>query len=410
MLIQSLLDDYKAKLGLLFILTMCLRVIAIFIYAWNDGLQFEYAQIAANIVAGYGYSWDWFGQQPLQPSAAFPPVYAYFIAFFIALFDNPAPIILIAQAMINSLGIIPAYLIGKHLGNKSVGLICAIIYAFLPEMIYSNTKMVTEPIAGTLTLVAIYSYLKIKDTVRPYWSYLILGVYIGLLSLLNASLLLLLPAFIIGLYYKASAKKNLLKAALLLSIGAIIAISPWIIRNYAVLGKPVFRTTLGYNLWRGNYPGASGTGRVDPNNKDVIVLNKEYYNYIKTNHPQKEIEIDSFFTAEAVKFIKARPLRFAGITLKRAVYFITIDPTHPLTKNVFYLGGYLFLLIFGIWGGIILNRRNKLDLAFILMPLFHLLLYSPVMILPRYRMILIWVLIILSSVSIEALLSKLKSR
>ncbi len=411
MQVRYIFSNIRINLTILFILALILRVIVIYMYAWHTGLHFEYAQIASNIVSGNGYSWDWFGQKPLQPSAAFNPIYTYFLAFFIAIFDSPARVILIAQAIINAFCVFPAYWIGRHLNNRATGLICAVIFAVLPEIVYASTSMVTESISNTLVLAAIYFYLKLKDTVK-YKSYsrhyLLFGAYIGFLALVNSSLLLLLPAFIIGFYFVGGYKKNFLKIVFLLSVGSILVITPWIIRNYVYLGKPVIRTTFGYNLWRGNYPGASGTGRVDPQNKDVIVLNEDYYKYLKTNVPDSEIGMDSFFTAEAINFIKEEPLRFIKLTLLRVLYFVTYDPTHPLTKNIFYLGGYIFILVFGVWGGILLKKLKRLDLAFVFIPFFHLILYSLVMVLPRYRMILVWILMIFSSIAIADLLSKLK--
>lgn len=263
--------------------------------------------------------------------------------------------------------------------------------------------MVSESIVAIPFLLAVYLYLIIKTNLHsPKTACRLfgLGLFTGVMALINASLLLMVFAFWIGILASRVGSKTVIKATLALGFGLIIAISPWLLRNYMVLGKPVFRTTMGYNLWRGNYPGASGTGRVDPENKDVIVLNKEYHDYLTDNQPAREIDLDSFYTAEACKFIKAEPWRFAKLTLLRAIYFVTIDPTHPLAKNMFYLGGYLFLLIFGVWGTIILWRRKIFDVALILMPLFQLFLYTPVMVLPRYRMVLVWILIVLASIPI----------
>lgn len=53
-------------------MALMIRLIVIYIYAWNIGLHFEFAEIAENIVLGHGYSWNWDGMVPLQPTAAFP--------------------------------------------------------------------------------------------------------------------------------------------------------------------------------------------------------------------------------------------------------------------------------------------------------------------------------------------------
>jgi hypothetical protein len=164
----------------------------------------------------------------------------------------------------------------------------------------------------------------------------------------------------------------------------------------------------GFNLWRGNHPGATGTPRIDPDNVIESALDPKYRKYIEENHPQTELELDKFYYDEAVRFIKDNPGEFAWLTVKRILYFITFDPTHPLTRNVVYLGGHLFLLVFGFWGAILLRRNNRLDNIFIILPLVALFFYAPVIMLPRYRLFFTMVLLWLSSVPIASVLLKSK--
>jgi hypothetical protein len=63
-------------------------------------------------------------------------------------------------------------------------------------------------------------------------------------------------------------------------------------------------------------------------------------------------------------------------------------------------------LVFGIWGGILLQKRKRLDLALILAPLIFMAFYVPVIMLPRYRMMLVWMLLIFASVSVTSLLQR----
>jgi len=137
-------------------------------------------------------------------------------------------------------------------------------------------------------------------------------------------------------------------------------------------------------------------------------LDPEYKNYIELNHPNTEVGIDKFYLDEAMKFIKADPGRYARLTLKRIFYFLVFDPTHPLTTNFVYIGGYIFAVIFGIWGAIILGKTGKFDSIFIFIPIVFLIFYAPVIILPRYRLTVVMMLVSLSGVSLTKLLSKAK--
>jgi len=399
-----------AILGLIFVGALVFRIGIIYLYAWNTGLHYEYAEIAKNIIDGHGYSWGWYGSVPLQPSAAFEPLYTYFLAFFMAILGEPARFIYFSQVILNALGIYAAYLLGKHLGDKNGGLMAAGLYAFFPEIASAPTRMVPEAIISGPVLLVFYLFLKMKSellnhviTKRFLW----LGIFIGLLALMKASMLLLYIALVLSLLVSGFKRTPVMKAIMLLSLGVALAVSPWLIRNYIIMGKPVFRTTYGFNLWRGNYPGASGTGRLLPGATREILPSDGYFNLIERNQPHTEIEIDEFLTREAVRLIKQDPIRFCTLTAKRIFYFLTFDPSHPLTRNAIYLGGYIFAVVFGLWGAVILIKQKGLDISFILAPLLHLFLYAPVMILPRYRMILVWLLVCLASIPIARVVVRL---
>ncbi|MCP4583965.1 MAG: glycosyltransferase family 39 protein [candidate division Zixibacteria bacterium] len=402
--------DYRIILGYIFCLALALRFAIFYFWAWDTGPHYEYVEIARYIVAGYGHWWDWFGSVSPQPSAAFVPLYSYFLAFFIALTNDPARWIYFAQVLLNALGVYAFFLLGKHWGGKKIGLVAAGLYAMFPEIAFMPTRMVPEAIIVGPVILTVYLYLKIKSGIanRPqYRSFFWLGVFIGFLSLMKGSLVFLFLGCFLGLLPCGLKKMPVRRGLLFLSLGFLIAISPWIIRNTIVLGQPVFRTTYGYNLWRGNYPGASGTGRLHPGDTREVMPDDEYFDYINRNQPEAEIEIDRFFTDEALRFIKQDPGNFIMLSLKRSLYFITYDPTHPLARNWTYLGGYVFAVIFGLWGAILLKRQKRFDMLFIAVPLLHLILYAPVMVLPRYRVILVWFLVSLASVSIALIMSRL---
>lgn len=397
----------------IFILGFLVRLVIVRLISWDWPLHYEAFDIAKNIVAGYGYSWDWYGTIPLQPTAAFAPLYPYFIAFIMALFEHPARIVYITQAVLNAAAIFPAFYIGNHLAGRKAGLMAAALWAIYPEIAYQPTKIAAEAVMGAPALLAIYLYLKQKTDLNHRLSsigFLSLGLLLGATVLIKANAMILAIALMAGLLFGSAARTYRLKAAMLLCLGLLLAISPWLIRNMLVLNEPVIRTMYGYNLWRGNHPGATGTARLDTGQHSEAFLSVEYLDYIERNRPDKEAEVDRFYFEEAVKFIKEDPGGFARLTLRRIVYFLTLDPTHPLTRNIFYMGGYIIILILGISGAIILLTRKRFDIVFLLVPLFYLLFYAPVMILPRYRLGLVWVLILTSAVTLDAIYDWLFAR
>jgi len=406
---KRLLDKNWQILALIYVIAVIARITIVCLYSWNTGLHFETVQIARYLINGYGYSWDWYKMIPPQPTAILAPLYTYFIALFMMIFDEPARYIYIVQAVLNSLVIIPGYFLGKYYGGTKNGLILAIILGVFPEITYMPVKMVAEVISIVMVFLGIYLYLKYKDDLianHKTTGFIWLGILLGIATLIKDNSAFIFLACFIGLLFIRINYKIWLKAAFLFGLAFTLTISPWLVRNYIVFDKPVFRTMYGFNLWRGNHPCATGTGRLANGFGSETCLDQKYLDYIEKNHPSTELGIDKFYKDEAIKFIKADKMRYAELTLKRLFYFIVIDPTHPLTKSFVYISGYIFTMVFGIWGGIILYRRKKLDRIYILLPILFIIAYVPVIIIPRYRLILIWLLLILSSISITGILSR----
>jgi len=400
-----------AILGLIFIGALIFRICIIYVFAWNTGLYYEYAEIARNIVDGYGYSWNWYKMIPTQPTAILTPLYTYFLALFIYLFDEPAKCIYVVQSLLNALVIIPGYFIGRLLGQTKNGIVLAFLVGIFPEIAFMPSRMAAETITIVLVFYSIYLYLKYKNLLLSEGKiagFIVLGVVLGLTTLAKANTAFVFLACFVGLLFISTKKSIWLKAAFVLGLTFTITLSPWLIRNYLVFDKPVFRTMYGFNLWRGNHPGASGTGRLNSGQISEASLDPDYQKYIDDNHPGTELEIDKFYQDEAMKFIREDPNRYIWLTTKRMAYFLIIDPTHPLTRNALYIGGYLFVVIFGIWGGIILKRRKQFDRFYFLAPAIAMIFYIPVIILPRYRLILIWILLILASVALTNIITRIK--
>jgi len=407
----KLYNKVRFNLFIIYIWAVLFRLLLVYLFSWNRGLHFESAQIAKYVFNGYGYWWDWYKMIPPQPTAILTPLYTYFLALFMYLFDEPAKYIYIAQALLNALIIVLGYLLGKILGGAKNGLILALLVAVYPEIAFMPARMVAETVTIVLVFYSIYLYLKYKTlllTEGKVVGFVTLGVILGITTLAKENTAFVFLACFAGLLFINTKKTSWLKAAFILGLSFTVTLSPWLIRNYMVFHKPVFRTMYGYNLWRGNHPGASGTARINPESISESSLDPEYQKFIDENHPKTELAIDKFYQDEAMKFIREDPMRYVWLTGKRIIYFLVIDPTHPLTRNALYIGGYLFVVIFGIWGGIISKKRKQLERIYILAPAISMIFYVPVIVLPRYRLILIWILLILSSVALTNITARIK--
>lgn len=396
----------------IYVIALLFRIIGVYVLSWNRGPHFENYAIAQYIVEGKGYWWDWSGWVPPQPTALLPPIYTYFLVIFMKLFTNPCKIIYISQAFLNALGIIPSFYLGRQLNNRKTGIIAALLYAVFPEVAITSAKLISEPLFVPCVILSFYLFLKFKHKLiesDSYRDFIWLGIFMGFTTLIKTTGSLIILAFFISLFIIKNKKKTVYMAVLLLGLGFFLSTLPWNIRNLVVMNKPMmFTSNFGYNLWRGNHPWGSGTEYINPEKVSESELPPEYTRYLEINRPQKEVELNKFFLNEATKFIKQDPARYIKLTLKRMIYFLTIDTTHPLTRNVFYVGGYIFVVVFGIWGGLLLKREKYLDKIFIVTPIIFFCFYTPIINVPRFRLVPILILLVLSSISISKILSKNK--
>ncbi|MFH1733711.1 MAG: hypothetical protein ABIE92_03295, partial [bacterium] len=65
---------------------LLLRLAVIPILGPDNDKLYEYGQIAWNIVQGHGFSWDFEGRFPLQPTAYSPALYCYTLVPWFFLF------------------------------------------------------------------------------------------------------------------------------------------------------------------------------------------------------------------------------------------------------------------------------------------------------------------------------------
>ncbi|MGB9613447.1 MAG: glycosyltransferase family 39 protein, partial [Candidatus Margulisiibacteriota bacterium] len=92
----------------------------------------EYTDIARNIAAGRGYVGSGFFHLKYAPSAFLTPVYSYFLATLIRIFDLPNAFLIarIFNALLNALILILIYVLAREVFDKETANIASIIFAF----------------------------------------------------------------------------------------------------------------------------------------------------------------------------------------------------------------------------------------------------------------------------------------
>lgn len=152
----------------------------------------------------------------------------------------------LAVLVIRGIGRLVAPNVGRH---------AAILFASLPFLMYLSGVAYVENGMLLFSATAIYCYLHgIKDRERslPWW--LLAGVLVGLACGCKypAVPMLALPVALVAAMHLALRKVKL-SAFVCLTIGMVLAFAPWLLKNSAATGNPVF--PLAHNVFDSNPPG-----------------------------------------------------------------------------------------------------------------------------------------------------------
>ncbi|HEY4779974.1 MAG TPA: glycosyltransferase family 39 protein [Solirubrobacterales bacterium] len=220
-----------------------------------------YAAIAANLERGEGFT---VGAAATQPSSDYSPGLPLLVAGVYkvtgGVHERLARVLL---ALIGSLAVLFAYLIGRRLSGPLAGLIGAAAVAVYPALLEYQGMLMSEPLAATLLAGSVLAIFWAADARRthPARGWLLPGVSLGALALVRPEYLGV--ALLLGIVAFASRFKNDRRAALahaaILLAGVAVVVAPWTIRNIVALDRVVpISTGGGQVLFAGTYLPSDG--------------------------------------------------------------------------------------------------------------------------------------------------------
>jgi hypothetical protein len=134
--------------------------------------------------------------------------------------------------------------------------------------------------------------------------------------------------------------------------------SPWAIRNYIVHNRLLFaESTVGYNLWIGNNPAATGTGKYSLGISDYspMRIQEEMSSDFPLSSELKaeitacrtELQKDDVYRKHALQYIKMNFASFLKRAIKKAGYAWYRDPTNLYTRHpAYWLPWFITLVLF----------------------------------------------------------------
>ena len=208
------------------------------------------------------------------------------------------------------------YKLGARTLGERIGFWAAFIWACSPIFFRWPASYIWDfsATALVLTLCFILTIDAGSKGTRKSWSWL--GAAWALSALLNPALLSLLPfSFAHAVIANRKARIWHLRSLALASLLFLAVISPWLIRNYAVFGRPVFlRDNFWFEFSLGNYHLSNGMGWASKHPDGNPAIGQQAVQL-------GELAFIEVHKREALSFVSKNPAEFLQLTAHRTLWF-----------------------------------------------------------------------------------------
>ena len=259
---------------------------------FDDSLFFDHA--ARWLAAGKGYI-NFLGYQTAQ----WPPGYPLLLAAVYKVLGHDIMLAKLLNVFAGGAACVLIYLVAAKVFNRRVGLLAALLLALFPGSIYFSTLLMTESVFTALVVLLILLFLmwalERKDV--PFIRTFLLGVLFGAAALFRAEAPVLLLVVLFVWRLAVPSWRAFLRPAALLTAGAVLAVTPWTIRNAITMDKFIpISTGAGHTLLAGHqddpYDSRSDFPEAD--------LREKYENL---PFPERETKVEDEAMEEAIDFM-----------------------------------------------------------------------------------------------------------
>jgi hypothetical protein len=340
----------------LFLIALSIRLGAVLYLGVPDIVEAEEQGLnAARLVNGQGYTFEFYGYRVNNPLQSFkPPLYTFFLAFFLRCTDKPALALGVSQAFLSSLACIFVYGIATTLSGKIVGLLSSAATAVYPVFVIQSARPFSVTLHTLLLSALVFLVLHVLQqshfvTTQPviaseakqspsrkeeiassqktllamtraeqlprFYNWAIIGILVGLLALGRPSMLGLLPGILLWVWLNRRAIANWHKAVPVIVLFTLLTILPWTIRNYHIHHQIVpISTHGGFTFWNGNNPFTTGSAF------DVYVGEAKKYAGIEFDEQTDDSEIVDLRPYPLPRGLETRLDTLTEVELDRALY------------------------------------------------------------------------------------------
>ena len=375
-------------------------------YGFGNG--FEMAAIARNL-ASQGTFGNPFAPAITGPTAVNPPLYPLFLAALIKL-SGPHGLVLVAVTSNIVANALVAALMPRlsmvFYGDLMPGAFAGALWIFaMPLMPQWDTSFT---VAGLVSF-CLFSAQSMARQRRGNWSAVAVGLFVGMLSLLNPATVLIFAPWVAYLFLLRRAPlPYALRYAATFALVVALCNVPWIIRNYRIWHVPVLRTNFGLTIYSSNNDCAQSSlyqnGRKGCYQNTHPIASRSETQLLQT---LGEVQYDRRRTADTLNWIRSHPQRFRQLTLTRFVEFWFPDP-EPSPSTNYAIWVITLLSIPGIV--LMAKRRHSATLFALSVWVLYPLMFYIVVSCDRYRHPILWTSMLPAGYCLAGLLPRTAER
>jgi 4-amino-4-deoxy-L-arabinose transferase-like glycosyltransferase len=370
---------------------------------------FESGNIAHSLATGHGFSSPF--RVDTGPTAWMTPLFPLLLAQIFRLFGAYTFHAWAATVLLNigccTLACIPIYFTAKRIGGVALAAAAAWLWTIFPNAILLPVESMWDAsISALLAATILWATLVLAESqrLRNWCAY---GLFWGIALMFNATLAALFPFLAAWLVYRARQEKREWFGSAAAAVAVIILCCvPWTIRNYRVFHQFVpLRSVLGLQLWLGNNDQTENIFRGDLH---PIYNAPERDKYISMG----EIAYMRQKKQEAIAYMLSHPAREACLITYRAISIWSGGTPYPLedflgtpSPRFRYVLAFNLVAALGTLCGIIVLfcERSPFVIPVAVFPLVYPWAYYLTLALPRYRLPIDPIVILLLAISIRRL-------
>lgn len=189
------------------------------------------------------------------PTAQWPPGYPFFLAGIYRLFGPTLYGARLANMLLSAGTAALVYLLALRLFDRRSALLAALLAAVFPGQVFFVSVLYSEILFTFMFVLALLLIVVSpgRAASRRAWWLVCLGVLAGAAALVRGQGLFLLPMAFAAWLLLGVPRARAFRWTIAVTGLALAVILPWTVRNYLVLGSPVFITSsLGGNLYTGH--------------------------------------------------------------------------------------------------------------------------------------------------------------